>query len=86
VHSCSFQADHFVVKHDKLPNLARQLFLQEVFHFSTMVYAIDGISSTYIEISEKYLIDDINSLPWLIALNPKTEQKRIDQKRNGKKT
>jgi hypothetical protein len=50
---------------------AFQLFFQEVFHVSTMVYAINGISSTYVEISEKYLIDNINSLPRLIALNPK---------------
>ena len=71
-----------IVKNDKLPDLTRQLFFQEVFHVSTMVYAINGISSTYVEISEKYLINDINSLPGLIALNPKTEQKEIEQKRN----
>jgi hypothetical protein len=47
-----------------------------------MVDAINGISSTYVEISEKYLINNINSLPGLIALNPKTEQKEIEQKRN----
>jgi hypothetical protein len=47
-----------------------------------MVDAIHGISSTYVEISEKYLIGNINSLPRLIALNPKTEQKEIEQKRN----
>ena len=71
-----------IVKNDKLPDLTRQLFFQEVFHVSTMVYAINGISSTYVEISEKYLINNINSLPGLIALNPKTEQKEIEQKRN----
>jgi hypothetical protein len=71
-----------IVKNDKLPDLARQMFFQEVFHVSTMVYTINGISSTYVEISEKYLIDDINSLSLLIALNPKTEQKEIKQKRN----
>jgi hypothetical protein len=71
-----------IVKNDKLPDLTRQLFFQEVFHVSTMVYAINGISSTYVEISEKYLIGNINSLPRLIALNPKTEQKEIEQKRN----
>lgn len=70
------------VKYDKVPDMTRQLFSQEVFHVSTMVYAINRISSTYVEISEKYLIDDINSLPGLIALNPKTEQKEIEQKRN----
>ena len=56
-----------IVKNDKLPDLTRQMFFQEVFHVSTMVYAINGISSTYVEISEKYLIDNINSLPRLIA-------------------
>ena len=71
-----------IVKNDKLPDLKRQLFFKEVFHVSTMVYAINGLSSTYVEISEKYLINDINSLPGLIALNPKTEQKEIEQKRN----
>jgi hypothetical protein len=71
-----------IVKNDKLPDLARQLFFQQVFHVSTMVDAINGISSTYVEISEKYLIGNINSLPGLIALNPKTEQKEIEQKRN----
>jgi hypothetical protein len=71
-----------IVKNDKLPDLTRQLFFKQVFHVSTMVYAINGISSTYVEISEKYLINDINSLPGLIALNPKTEQKEIEQKRN----
>jgi hypothetical protein len=71
-----------IVRNDKLPDLTRQLFFQEVFHVSTMVYAINGISSTYVEISEKYLIGNINSLPRLIALNPKTEQKEIEQKRN----
>jgi len=71
-----------IVKNDKLPDLTRQLFFQEVFHVSTMVYAINRISSTYVEISEKYLIDDINRLPGLIALDPKTEEKEIEQKRN----
>jgi hypothetical protein len=71
-----------IVKNDKLPDFTRQLFFQEVFHVSTMVYAINGISSTYVEISEKYLINDINSLPGLIALNPKTKQEEIEQKRN----
>jgi hypothetical protein len=32
-----------IVKNDKLPDLTRQLFFQEVFHVSTMVYAINGL-------------------------------------------
>jgi hypothetical protein len=71
-----------IVQSDKLPDLTLKSFFEEVFHVSTMVYAINIISSTYVEISEKYLIDDINSLPGLIALNPKTEQEEIEQKRN----
>ncbi|XP_052076361.1 uncharacterized protein LOC127714343 [Mytilus californianus] len=69
------------LKYDALPALTRELVHESVLKVSTISYAVHEIAATYVEISEKHLLDQMNALGGLAALDPKTEQKKISEKR-----
>ncbi|VDI33346.1 Hypothetical predicted protein [Mytilus galloprovincialis] len=70
------------LKNDVLPALTRELVQEDVLKVSTISYAVHKIASTYVEISEKHLLDQMNALGGLAALDPKTEQTKISEKRD----
>ncbi|CAC5380916.1 unnamed protein product [Mytilus coruscus] len=69
------------LKNDVFPGLTRELVYESVLKVSTISYAVHEIAATYVEISEKHLLDQMNALGGLAALDPKTEHKKISEKR-----
>ncbi|CAG2206895.1 unnamed protein product [Mytilus edulis] len=69
------------LKNDAFPALTRQLVSESMLKVSALSYAVHEIASTYVEISEKHLLDQMNALGGLAALDPKTEQTKISEKR-----
>ncbi|XP_071125138.1 putative leucine-rich repeat-containing protein DDB_G0290503 [Mytilus edulis] len=69
------------LKNDAFPALTRKLVSESMLKVSALSYAVHEIASTYVEISEKHLLDQMNALGGLAALDPKTEQTKISEKR-----
>ncbi|CAG2250365.1 unnamed protein product [Mytilus edulis] len=55
------------LKNDDLPALTRELVDESVLKVSTLSYAVHKIAATYVEISEKHLLDQMNALGGLAA-------------------
>ncbi|XP_018613477.2 centrosomal protein of 290 kDa-like isoform X1 [Scleropages formosus] len=51
----------------------KDLIYQQAFHASNVASLVNMISGTYVEISEKHLMDRVSSLGKLMALDPKSE-------------
>ncbi|XP_018601888.2 uncharacterized protein LOC108930892 [Scleropages formosus] len=51
----------------------KDLIYQHAFHASNVASLVNMISGTYVEISEKHLMDRVSSLGKLMALDPKSE-------------
>ena len=69
------------LKTNEITQITRNLLSEEAFNLNKMAYAVHTISSTYVEISDKYLIDEINSLSGLAALDTETDKEEIEEKR-----
>ncbi|XP_052087217.1 uncharacterized protein LOC127724325 [Mytilus californianus] len=66
------------LKQGKITEFTNEVILEELLKVSTMTYAVHAITSSYVEVSDKHLLDQINRLGGLVALDPATDKKEIE--------
>ncbi|XP_071135061.1 restin homolog [Mytilus edulis] len=68
-------------KQGKINAFTNKVIFEELLKVSTMTYAVQAITSAYVEVSDKHLLDQINRLGGLVALDPATDKKEIERRR-----
>ncbi|CAC5425706.1 unnamed protein product [Mytilus coruscus] len=69
------------LKQGKITEFTNKIIFEELLKVSTMTYAVHAITSAYVEVSDKHLLDQINRLGGLVALDPATDKKEIEHRR-----
>lgn len=69
------------LKQGKINEFTNKVIFEELLKVSTMTYAVQAITSAYVEVSDKHLLDQINRLGGLVALDPATDKKEIERRR-----
>ena len=64
-----------------MSNTMRDVIFEQAFQANQIAYVVNSISSVYVEVSDKYLMDRITCLGKLVALDPVNDAREIQLKR-----
>ena len=82
VHFSVFSAQRFVLQGYGFSKLLRDTIYEHALQSDKLSYVVNMISETYVEISNKYLMDRITCLGQLVALDPVKDASEIEKQRN----
>ena len=81
VHFSVVSGQTLVLQGYGLSNLMRDTIYEQAFQANKISYVVHMISETYVEVSNKYLMDRVTCLGQLVALDPESDASEIAKRR-----